>query len=126
MAVFGFEEREALAHCSVSEKRAMMRYIMSVVYVDGNPSSNKVAIANEICRGLYITETDMNAVQTLDWDLARRTIINNLSEIQRCYWAKLMANIIMADGYITPKSQQLWNYYNSMFDIERLINKYMP
>lgn len=90
---------------------------MEAAHADNEIHPNEVKVINEIFSVINITKADLDASQSMPMNSAL-DLLSRMSEIKRIYFGKCLANIITADGNISPEENELWNIVNSRVKCE--------
>ena len=104
-----FYDKMALSTFSSLEKQSLYQVLCSIMIVDGNRDSREIAIINEVNQIMGITVADVEASRKLSESTMTNTL-RNMDTIKKVYVAKFMAQIILADGTVTPKEELFFNY----------------
>lgn len=115
--IFQEFEKLYLQQYTVQEKRAMCIFFMEAAHADNKIHPKEVEVINEIFSVINITKTDLEASQSIPMNSAL-DLLSRMSEIKRIYFGKCLANIIIADGNISPEENELWNIVNSRVKCE--------
>ena len=101
-------DKMALSTFSSLEKQSLYQLLCGVMIVDGNRDSREIAIINEVNQIMGITVADVEASRKLSESTMTNTL-RNMDTIKKVYVA-FMAQIILADGTVTPKEELFFNY----------------
>lgn len=115
--IFQEFEKQYLQQYTVQERRAMCIFFMEAAHADNIIHPKEVDAINEIFGIIGITKADVNASQSISMNAAL-DLLSRMSEIKRIYFGKCLANIIIADGNISPEENELWNIVNSRVKCE--------
>ena len=111
--IFQEFEKLYLQQYTVPEKRAMCIFFMEAAHADNYIHPKEVDVLNV----MNITKTDLDASQFIPMNSAL-DLLSRMSELKRIYFGKCLANIIIADGKISPEENEIWNIVNSRVKCE--------
>ena len=115
--IFQDFEKLYLQQYTIQEKRAMCIFFMEAAHADNIIHPKEVDAINEIFGIIGITKADMESSQSIPMNTAL-DLLSSMSEIKRIYFGKCLANIITADGKISPEENEVWNIVNSRVKCE--------
>jgi len=84
-----------------NQKMAIVRLLLDIISVDGKIDERETYYFEKVKKELSLSPEDHFKVKDFN-TLLCLSIIKNMSEDQKSYYAELMKNMILADGVIEP------------------------
>ena len=109
-------DRMVLSQYSPIEKESIYQVVCAAMVIDGERDPRELRLVEEIVGIIGLTPLEREDSRRLDEPTMTRTI-QNMSVIKRAYVAKLIAQMILADGKVAEREELLFNFFISKFNL---------
>lgn len=109
-------DKMVLSQYSSIEKESIYQVVCAAMIIDGERDPRELRLVEEIADIIGLTPQERNASRQLDEPTMTRTI-QNMSDIQRAYVAKFIAQMILADGKVTDREELFFNILVNKFNL---------
>ena len=101
------------------EKQSIYQAVCGAMICDGDRDPREIRVVEEVVNIIGLTQNERVASRQLDKQ-AITTCIRNMSDLQRIYVGKFIAQIILADGKVTPSEHIFFNHIAQKFNLPNL------
>ncbi len=102
-------DRVALSTFTSLEKQSLYQLLCAAMIIDGERDPRELALIGEVNRIIGITTADMEASRRLS-EPVMTNCLRNMDTIKKAYVGKFVAQVVLADGKITPIEEQFFYY----------------
>ena len=112
-------DRIAMRSFSSLEQESLYQMVCGAMSVDGYRDPRESALVEEIVNLIGLTDAERVASRSLDQPTMLRTL-KSMPEIKKCYLAKFVCQVVLADGIVDPKEETFVKYYFNLLDIPEI------
>lgn len=106
----------ALASYSSEERQALYQIVCGMMIVDDNIDPREKRIIEEIVSITGLSESERIASRSIPVESQIRTL-KGMDIVKKCYVAKFIAQVAIADGMITKEEHEFFSYCTDMLGL---------
>lgn len=108
--ILSYTDRLALAQYSRLERESVYQMVCGMMIVDKNRDPREIKVIEEIVSLINLSPEERAESRTLSND-TQNQVLKRMDIIKKCYLAKLLGNVAIADGKITREENIFYQYY---------------
>ena len=112
-------DRMACSQFTSLEKQSIYQAVCGAMACDGDRDPREIRVIEEIVDIIGLTQSERVASRQLD-EQTMSACIRKMSDLQRIYVGKFIAQIILADGKVTPSEQIFFDYITQKFNLPNM------
>ena len=114
-----FFDQLAMRSYTALERESIYQMICGAMSVDGYRAPQESRLVEEIVNLIGLTSEERVASRSLSSEVMTRAL-KNMDDLKKCYLAKFIAQIVLADGVIDPKENAFVEYYFNLLEIPKM------
>ncbi len=111
-------EKLILIAFSSVEKQAFYQFMCGAMSIDGDRDPQEIAIINEVTSIMNLTPQERQASRMTSTESQLR-VLKNMDVLKKMCFAKIVANILLADGGVTREENEFIKYYFRVLEIPK-------
>ena len=113
-----FYDKMVLASYTAAERQALYQMLCGMMVIDGYSDPREKAIIEEIVAAISLSEQERIASRLISTEDQTKTL-KNMEMGKKCYVAKFLAQVALADGQVSRKESVFFNYYTQILDLPK-------
>ena len=109
-------DRLALSRFSSEEKQSIYQMLCGMMIIDKEPDPREKRIIEEVVDIIGLTQTERQASRAMNTQ-RQLNVLKSMDTLKKCYLAKFLAQVALADGVVTREENVFFNYYTQMLGL---------
>ena len=109
-------DRLALSRFSSEEKQSIYQRLCGMMIIDKEPDPREKRIIEEVVDIIGLTQSERQASRAMNTQ-RQLNVLKSMDTLKKCYLAKLLAQVALADGVVTREENVFFNYYTQMLGL---------
>ena len=108
--------RLALSRFSSEEKQSIYQMLCGMMIIDKEPDPREKRIIEEVVDIIGLTQSERQASRAMNTQ-RQLNVLKSMDTLKKCYLAKFLAQVALADGVVTREENVFFNYYTQMLGL---------
>ena len=109
-------DRLALSRFSSEEKQSIYQMLCGMMIIDKVPDPREKRIIEEVVDIIGLTQSERQASRAMNTQ-RQLNVLKSMDTLKKCYLAKFLAQVALADGVVTREENVFFNYYTQMLGL---------
>ena len=109
-------DRLALSRFSSEEKQSIYQMLCGMMIIDKEPDPREKRIIEEVVDIIGLTQSERQASRAMNTQ-RQLNVLKSMDTLKKCYLAKFLAQVALADGVVTREENVFFNYYTQMLGL---------
>lgn len=109
-------DRLALSQFSSEEKQSIYQMLCGMMIIDKEPDPREKRIIEEVVDIIGLTQSERQASRAMNTQ-RQLNVLKSMDTLKKCYLAKFLAQVALADGVVTREENVFFNYYTQMLGL---------
>ena len=109
-------DRLALSRFSSEEKQSIYQLLCGMMIIDKEPDPREKRIIEEVVDIIGLTQSERQASRAMNTQ-RQLNVLKSMDTLKKCYLAKFLAQVALADGVVTREENVFFNYYTQMLGL---------
>ena len=109
-------DRLALSQFSSEEKQSIYQMLCGMMIIDKVPDPREKRIIEEVVDIIGLTQSERQASRAMNTQ-RQLNVLKSMDTLKKCYLAKFLAQVALADGVVTREENVFFNYYTQMLGL---------
>ena len=109
-------DRLALSRFSSEEKQSIYQMLCGLMIIDKEPDPREKRIIEEVVDIIGLTQSERQASRAMNTQ-RQLNVLKSMDTLKKCYLAKFLAQVALADGVVTREENVFFNYYTQMLGL---------
>ena len=109
-------DRLALSRFSSEEKQSIYQMLCGMMIIDKEPDPREKRIIEEVVDIIGLTQSERQASRAMNTQ-RQLNVLKSMDTLKKCYLAKFLAQVTLADGVVTREVNVFFNYYTQMLGL---------
>lgn len=106
----------ALATYSAKERQSLYQMVCGMMIIDGYSDPREKIVIEDIVLALHLTSEERASSRNIPVEVQLSTL-KNMDVMKKCYVAKFLAQVALADGVVSQKEQLFFDYYTKVLGL---------
>lgn len=111
-----YYDRMALASYTSAERQALYQMVCGMMIIDKNVDPREKRMVEEIVSVIGLSEYERSASRNVPTESHLRTL-KAMETVKKCYVAKFLAQVALADGAVTREEDAFFSYYTNLLGL---------
>ena len=109
-------DRLALSRFSSEEKQSIYQMLCGMMIIDKEPDPREKRIIEVVVDIIGLTQSERQASRAMNTQ-RQLNVLKSMDTLKKCYLAKFLAQVALADGVVTREENVFFNYYTQMLGL---------
>lgn len=101
---------------SSEEKQSIYQMLCGMMIIDKDADPREKRIIEEVVEIIGLTPSERQASRVMSNE-RQNIVLKKMDTLKKCYLAKFMAQVALADGVVTREEDLYFNYYTQMLGL---------
>lgn len=111
-----YYDKMALASYTSAERQALYQMLCGMMIIDGYSDPREKAVIEEVIAAINLSSQERIASRTISTEEQMKTL-KDMEMVKKCYVAKFLAQVALADGKVSREEQLFFSYYSKVLGL---------